>query len=67
MTITKMMMTSTPMMTPIIPRFMAEPPLVVLDVPAHRGYKPSEHLFRNDEKSELLRQLSLGVGVEVLI
>jgi len=55
MTITKMMMTSTPMMTPIIPRFMAEPPLVVLDVPAHRGYKPSEHLFRNDEKSELLR------------
>jgi len=42
------------MMTPIIPRFMAEPPLVVLDVPAHRGYKPSEHLFRNDEKSELL-------------
>jgi hypothetical protein len=34
---------------------MAEPPLVVLDVPAHRGYKPSEHLFMNDEKSELLR------------
>ncbi len=39
MTITKMMMTSTPMMTPIIPRFMAGPPLVLLGVPAHRGRK----------------------------
>jgi hypothetical protein len=28
MTITKMMMTSTPMMVPIIPRFMEGPPLV---------------------------------------
>ncbi len=39
MTITKMMMTSTPMMTPIIPRFMAGPPLVLLGVPAYRGHK----------------------------
>jgi hypothetical protein len=33
MTITKMMMTSTPMMVPIIPRFMDRPPLVLMRYP----------------------------------
>ena len=40
MTITKMMMTRIPMMVPIIPRFMAGPPLVLLEVPACCRRKP---------------------------
>ena len=55
MTITKTMMTSTPMMVPIIPRFMAGPPLVLLEVPASRGDK------------HLPPRLALCLGVDGLI
>jgi hypothetical protein len=37
--ITKMMMTSTPMMVPIIPLFMARPPLVLLRYPRTQDSK----------------------------
>jgi hypothetical protein len=46
MMITKMMITNTPIMTPIIPRFITGPPFVLLEVPAcssrkHEGAQPT--------------------------
>jgi hypothetical protein len=46
--ITKMMITNTPIMTPMIPRFITGPPFVLLEVPAsssrkHDGAQP-KHL-----------------------
>jgi len=46
MMITKMMITNTPIMTPMIPRFITGPPFVLLEVPAsssrkHDGAQPT--------------------------